>query len=181
MLVISLLAWSGVAVSSAIIETVLTNHDRRGAPAGSRAMDRVMVLMTMVALVVPLALVEPVPLPIAAIGLVCALAGVGLRTWAILSLGLRYVLTPRPVSSRPVVQRRGPYALVRHPGYLGLLAQLLGMGVMLSPVAAALAMVPLVYCCTLRITGEERMLRRELSEYARYQSDVRWKLLPWIL
>jgi protein-S-isoprenylcysteine O-methyltransferase Ste14 len=58
------------------------------------------------------------------LGAPLALAGIALRAWSIRSLGPAFVseaVTPR------VRVRRGPYAIVRHPSELGLLAIALGV------------------------------------------------------
>ncbi len=74
----------------------------------------------------------------------------------------------------------GPYALVRHPGYVGALVSWLGMPLMLcSPwafVPVAVGSATLV----LRTALEDRTLRRELSGYARYARRVRHRLLPGV-
>jgi methyltransferase len=64
-----------------------------------------------------------------AAGLTLFIAAKGLKYWAIGTLGERWtfrVLVP-PGSS---LTRRGPYRLMRHPNYVGVIGELVGMAVM---------------------------------------------------
>ena len=74
----------------------------------------------------------------------------------------------------------GPYALVRHPGYLGLVGWMIGTPLMLASawsfVPATLAIAGIV----LRTALEDRTLRNELAGYAEYVSKVHFRLLPRI-
>jgi protein-S-isoprenylcysteine O-methyltransferase Ste14 len=73
---------------------------------------------------------------------------------------------------------RGPYRIVRHPGYAAGLIVALTSGVALgSWLAAALGWigVPLLLRRTI---AEDRMLRAELPGYAQYSAHVRYRLIP---
>ena len=116
-----------------------------------------------------------------AVGAVMAIAGIRLRTWAMRTLGSRFALTPvaMPTDRRLVVD--GPYAHLRHPGYLGLYLYLGGLGAVLAPVMAFVTLVLLVLLGSLRIRGEENLLRSEFgARYDSYCESVRWRVLPWI-
>lgn len=77
-----------------------------------------------------------------------------------------------------IVVATGPYRVVRHPMYAGLIAGIPGIGLWLGSAAGILASVVPVGVLMARIVFEERMLRRSLSGYARYAAEVRWRLLP---
>jgi protein-S-isoprenylcysteine O-methyltransferase Ste14 len=72
----------------------------------------------------------------------------------------------------------GPYAYVRHPGYVGTIGCALSSGIALgswlsiAPNAIAVALL------LRRISKEERILREELPGYASYQQRVRYRLVP---
>jgi protein-S-isoprenylcysteine O-methyltransferase Ste14 len=74
----------------------------------------------------------------------------------------------------------GPYALIRHPMYLGVtlmfLATPLALGSWVAVPLFFLVPVFLVF----RIRNEEEVLVRELTGYADYCSDVRYRLIPGI-
>jgi protein-S-isoprenylcysteine O-methyltransferase Ste14 len=120
------------------------------------------------------------PALLRAAGLVSFLAG-----WWIVHLALRAnafaVTVVRHQTDRGHdVVTTGPYAIVRHPMYAGIVPSLVGVGLWLGSTAAVLgAAVPILILMT-RIIFEERVLRRTLPEYASYASRVRWRLVPGI-
>lgn len=72
----------------------------------------------------------------------------------------------------------GPYALVRHPGYVS--AFFLVFGIPLS-LGSYWALIPAVLTCVVlvvRTVLEDRMLRAELPGYREYAGRVRYRLLP---
>jgi protein-S-isoprenylcysteine O-methyltransferase Ste14 len=76
------------------------------------------------------------------------------------------------------VVSRGPYRLVRHPGYLGMLLANLATPVLLD---APWTLVPAVVVATLivvRTALEDRTLRAGLAGYAEYAAATRSRLLP---
>lgn len=76
------------------------------------------------------------------------------------------------------VVRDGPYAVVRHPMYAGLVPVMIGMGLWLSSTATVVAAAIPTAILVARALLEERILHAELPEYAAYASAVRWRLLP---
>lgn len=73
----------------------------------------------------------------------------------------------------------GPYALLRHPVYLGELLMLQVVGAASgSRVAQAIcfAAIPLM---ALRILAEERVLALDPA-WGRYARQTRWRLIPWL-
>ena len=54
------------------------------------------------------------------VGLGIAILGIALRVWANRTLGRFYTRTLRVSEDQPLVER-GPYGVIRHPGYLGVL------------------------------------------------------------
>jgi len=77
-----------------------------------------------------------------------------------------------------VVVKTGPYEIVRHPMYAGLVWLILGLALWLGSAAGAVATIVPVAVLALRIVVEERMLVRSLSDYAAYTRSVRWRLVP---
>ncbi len=72
----------------------------------------------------------------------------------------------------------GPYALVRHPMYLGVLTLYLAMPLALGSFWALLAYLPLPFIFAFRIRNEEEVLTRDLPGYAEYRQKVEAKVLP---
>jgi methyltransferase len=81
-----------------------------------------------------------------------------LKYWAILSLGVRWtfrVLVP-PGSTRVLT---GPYRLLRHPNYIGVIGELVGAALMThATVAGTIAVIAFGALIALRIRVEERAL-----------------------
>jgi len=74
----------------------------------------------------------------------------------------------------------GPYAIVRHPMYLGALFYLAGTSLVLGS-WWGLATVPLfALLLAIRIGIEEKTLRAGLEGYDDYTRRVRWRLLPFV-
>ncbi len=76
------------------------------------------------------------------------------------------------------VIQKGPYAIVRHPGYATILLAMLVSGLALN---SLLALIPAVLyaAVTVRVTAiEDRMLQAELTGYADYAARVPYRLVP---
>ncbi len=104
-------------------------------------------------------------------------AGLGLRIWSMRKLGAAYSRTLRTHESQRVVDD-GPYALVRHPGYLGSLLVWLGFALTTrrAQVVAAIASVT-GRAYRRRIEAEEELLIRDLPGYDDYARRTR-RLIP---
>ena len=114
------------------------------------------------------------------IGLLLFLPGTALFSW---SMGVNpfFEKTVRIQSERGHrVIDTGPYAFVRHPGYLGFFGWCLSapflLGSWFALVPAALSVVALI----VRTALEDRTLRGELEGYEAYSERVRYRLLPGI-
>ena len=133
-------------------------------------------------LVAPVVRSLPLPwLPPAAgpIGASLEVAGLGLRVWSMRTLRASYTRTLRTAGDQATVDH-GPYAVIRHPGYLGSLLVWVGFGVTSrSPAAVALVGGLLVRAYERRIRAEERLLERDLPGYAEYARRT-WRLVPLI-
>jgi protein-S-isoprenylcysteine O-methyltransferase Ste14 len=74
----------------------------------------------------------------------------------------------------------GPYRLVRHPMYAGVIPYFLGVPLLLGS-WLGLALVPLlIVVLGIRTVLEERTLRAELEGYNDYAAEVRYRLVPYI-
>ena len=64
-------------------------------------------------------------------GAVLFVAAKGLKIWAIASLGARWTFRVLVLPGRPLVAG-GPYALMRHPNYVGVIGELVGMALVVG-------------------------------------------------
>lgn len=117
---------------------------------------------------------------LAAVALVVALAGMGLRIWAVRTLG-RYFTWFITVYEDHKVIRSGPFRLVRHPAYLGAFFLFVGTLVFLHAwVGAALSAVFQLWAYVRRIRHEEKLMIEEMGEdYVAYTREVK-ALVPLI-
>jgi protein-S-isoprenylcysteine O-methyltransferase len=116
-----------------------------------------------------------VPAPV---GPALMIAAIGLRSWAAWTLGAFYTRTLRTVAGQQVV-RRGPYRIVRHPGYLGTLLMWLGFGLSTGDWLIGIGWAGLMFVLyRRRIAAEETMLERELGEAYRAYSVTTPQLIP---
>lgn len=72
----------------------------------------------------------------------------------------------------------GPYAVVRHPMYLGVLLIYLFTPLALGSYWAILPAVFIIPILVARIRNEERVLERDLEGYRDYRQCTRYRLLP---
>ena len=72
----------------------------------------------------------------------------------------------------------GPYALVRHPMYVGSQLMFLGTPLALGSYWGLLVFVAMMPVFIWRQLDEERFLAKNLPGYADYQRKVRWRLIP---
>ncbi len=111
-----------------------------------------------------------------------ALLGAGLlvRAWAMCTLGRSYTRTLRTMEEQQLVDR-GPYRLVRHPGYTGSLMVWAGYALGLGNwIAMAVTAIVLGAVYAWRITAEETLLSRAFGEpYAEYRRRTK-RLVPYI-
>lgn len=72
----------------------------------------------------------------------------------------------------------GPYALVRHPMYVGVLIMIVGVPLALGSWWGLLFLLLDVPILVLRILDEEKMLASDLDGYTTYVQKVRYRLVP---
>jgi protein-S-isoprenylcysteine O-methyltransferase Ste14 len=114
------------------------------------------------------------------VGLVVFAGGIWLRTAAVLVLGRFFTYTVQVDSEQPVIDT-GPYRLIRHPSYTGLLMASLGVGIALDNwLSIAACLLPPLVGFTLRLLHEERVLAEQLGEpYRSYMRRTK-RLVPWL-
>ncbi len=72
----------------------------------------------------------------------------------------------------------GPYAYVRHPGYVGFAGWMLSTPLLLASAWAFVPALLAVILLVIRTALEDRTLRAELPGYAEYAARVRFRLIP---
>jgi protein-S-isoprenylcysteine O-methyltransferase Ste14 len=113
-------------------------------------------------------------------GIILMILGIFIRQWSIRVLGVFFSVDVGIQKGQKVIQN-GPYKLVRHPSYTGLLLTLIGIGLALQSLGAVIIII-LVFSVTFgyRIHVEEKLLISKLNgEYIQYMARTK-RLIPYI-
>ena len=78
------------------------------------------------------------------------------------------------------VVEHGPYAIVRHPMYLGVLLTAIGSGPAVGSWWAGLVLLPIIPIFIRRTRLEDRLLHEELPGYREYAQRTRWRIVPGV-
>jgi protein-S-isoprenylcysteine O-methyltransferase Ste14 len=112
-------------------------------------------------------------------GLVIVALSMGLFTWAALVNPFFSSVTRIQDERGQRVISAGPYAIVRHPAYAGLILYAAGGGLALNSLLSIIPILVLLLPTTVYQTMvEDRMLQGELAGYAEYAAKVRYRLIP---
>jgi len=114
------------------------------------------------------------------LGIAIVLFGAAFRDWSIVSLG-RWFRREVTIEPGQRLVRRGPYRVLRHPSYTGLILIFAGFGLAIgSWVGAAAALVVVLAGLVPRIRVEERALANTFgAEYTEYASSTA-RLVPGV-
>ncbi|HEY0368622.1 MAG TPA: isoprenylcysteine carboxylmethyltransferase family protein [Chthoniobacterales bacterium] len=112
--------------------------------------------------------------------IVLFVAGLAVRWWSIIVLG-RFFTVDVTIEKDHQLIEAGPYQLVRHPSYTGVLLAFVGWGLSLHNwLSLVLLLVPIFIVFTHRMNVEEDALRGALGErYATYMRRTK-RLFPFI-
>jgi protein-S-isoprenylcysteine O-methyltransferase Ste14 len=115
------------------------------------------------------------------LGIFLMFLGILVRQWAIAVLGRFFSLTVRVAEDHRVVEK-GPYRLVRHPSYTGVLITFIGLGLAVQSWGALLVLLG-VFSLSFgyRMRVEEKTLLSELGEnYANYMKRTK-RIIPYLI
>jgi protein-S-isoprenylcysteine O-methyltransferase Ste14 len=117
---------------------------------------------------------------VAWVGVVSCVAGLGFCIWARFTLGRNWSGAVTLKEGHELIER-GPYRLVRHPIYTGLLAMFLGTVIVLGHVAGITGLVLVFVSFWIKLRDEERiMLNQFPDQYAAYQLRAK-RIIPFVL
>ena len=122
----------------------------------------------------------PHTLAVEAAGLALTIAGCLFAIWARVTLGSNWSGLPKVKQEHELIVK-GPYALVRHPIYSGLLLGLAGTFIAVGTLGGVLVWVLMAISYAIKMRQEERLMRETFPEaYPEYRRRVK-ALIPWIL
>ena len=178
-----------VWIVSELFGAVLVPRLRRRGGATRVKRDRgsgaLIIFTVFVSIIIALSLgyagVGPLPDWIFYPGIFLMLLGIFVRQWAIAVLGRFFSLTVRVTEDHRVVVK-GPYRLVRHPSYTGVLITFIGLSLAVQSLGALLVLLGVfVVSYGYRMRVEEKALLSELGEdYANYMKRTK-RLIPYII
>jgi protein-S-isoprenylcysteine O-methyltransferase Ste14 len=181
------LVWLVVAVAAGAIEIVGYTRQRAEATKRDRGSIFVLricaipgiILLVLSLKIAPGAEIRP-PLVSVVAGIVIFSAGEAMRVWAKVALGRYFTYTVMTSSDQPVITS-GPYRILRHPSYTGLLLIAIGAGAVwgnwLGLAALTLAILAgLAY----RIHVEEKALLADLGGRYRAYAEHHKRLIPFV-
>ncbi|RAX37663.1 isoprenylcysteine carboxylmethyltransferase family protein [Rhizobium tropici] len=155
--------------------------------AGTKRWDVILVSLICLGLVaeIPVATLDSgrmswsaMPISVVILGYILLGAGIALGTWA---QAVNRFFEPGVRLQRERGQRvisTGPYAFVRHPGYVSAIMVFAGLALAL---ASWWALIPAAWATALlilRTSWEDALLHAELEGYADYARRVRFRLAP---
>ncbi|KRE89714.1 isoprenylcysteine carboxyl methyltransferase [Frateuria sp. Soil773] len=182
----TVIAFSLSAMVLARVNPVIYRARSRFQP-GTERWDKVLLALMLPAMIaeIPLDTLDAgkmgwsvVPFSIVLFGYALLGVGIALGTWA---QAVNRFFEPGVRLQRErgqYVVSSGPYAIVRHPGYVSALMVFAGLALSLASwwalIPAALASVILI----VRTSWEDALLRAELDGYADYAKRIRFRLVP---
>jgi protein-S-isoprenylcysteine O-methyltransferase Ste14 len=115
------------------------------------------------------------------LGIFLMILGIIIRQWSIAVLGNFFSVDVGTQKGQKVV-KNGPYKLVRHPSYTGILLTIIGIGLALQSWAAVIIIIlGFIFGFSYRIHVEEKLLVSKLGdEYIKYMKETK-RLIPYIL
>jgi protein-S-isoprenylcysteine O-methyltransferase Ste14 len=114
------------------------------------------------------------------IGVVLCVGGFLFCIWARFTLGRNWSGIVTFKGGHELITR-GPYAIVRHPIYTGMLAMIVATVLVLGHIAGIIALPLVLVSLWIKLRYEEKlMLQKFPDEYAAYQQRVK-RLIPFVL
>jgi protein-S-isoprenylcysteine O-methyltransferase Ste14 len=130
---------------------------------------------------VPILGLKIVPEQIAWLGLAMCVLGVSFAIWSRHTLAANWNISATGMEAYQTLIQTGPYAIVRHPIYLGMLLATLGTALTIGELRAFFNLFGLIPEAWKKLNQEEGILQKQFPDkYLNYQHRVK-KLIPGIL
>jgi len=160
-------------------------RSQRGEATGSRVLHMVLIVSAFALVFVPwpgvlaYPLLAPSPL-LFWVGLAVQALGLGFAVWARVHLGLNWSGSITVKHDHELI-RSGPYGIVRHPIYTGIIVGIIGSAVAFGQLRGLIAIILVLAAYLRKIRIEERWLVEQFGpDYTTYQREVK-SLIPFVL
>jgi len=188
-LIVNLIGMFGGIIIVAAYNPELLNHRGRSRRKGTKLWDKILVRIYgltgfyLVYYVIGWDIKYHPPslgIGFAVLGSALYIAGSIIMHWAMLA-NKHFEVTVRIQKDRNhKVVTKGPYQIVRHPGYVGAILWTISPPLIVGSAVALIPAVVSVGLLVVRTILEDRMLYRQLDGYSEYAATVKYKLLPWL-
>jgi protein-S-isoprenylcysteine O-methyltransferase Ste14 len=111
-------------------------------------------------------------------GLALTILGIGFAIWARFTLGRNWGM-PMTLREKPELVTRGPYAVVRHPIYTGVIAGLIGSALAVGVYWFAIVLIASLYFDLSARREERDMAERFPDTYPAYRARTK-RLIPFV-
>lgn len=186
-IVVFLTSVNAIGVYLAIKDPALLERRKKGGPAAEQNMAQKIIMSF--AIIVNIALLvfsaldhrfgwSPVPTYVSLAG--DALVALGLFIDLIVFRENSFGGSTVEVFESQKVISTGPYALVRHPMYVGVLVMVIGVPLALGSLWGLVFLALTIPVLIWRILDEERLLEKDLPGYVEYARNVRYRLVPYL-
>ena len=112
------------------------------------------------------------------VGFVCMVIGAAFAVGGVFRLGPNLSVLPYPKDCADLIET-GPYAVVRHPIYSGLILGAFGWGLYLNAGLTLVWALGLFVLFDAKSRKEEAWLSEKFAGYGEYRTRVK-KLIPWV-
>ena len=113
-------------------------------------------------------------------GVVTLVAGIGIGAWSMVILGKDLTIFPHPVEEARLVDQ-GPYRLVRHPIYFGVILGAVGLALAFANPAAVLVALVFIPFFMAKTGFEEDALVDNVPGYREYRSTIPYRIIPRVM
>ena len=114
------------------------------------------------------------------IGLIPCLLGLAISIWSRLLLGTNWSLSVQKKEKHELIIR-GPYKLVRHPIYTGLLLMFCGNALIVGDYRAIIAVLIVFVSFWFKLKKEEKLLTEVFGDNYREYMQKTKRMIPWLI
>mgnify|MGYP000132994786 CR=1 FL=1 len=116
----------------------------------------------------------PIPWFMYALAIFIFVMGMGIVLWSMIENP--YFSTRVEKDEDHLIISSGPYQVIRHPGYLGMMTYLAVVPIILGSLYAMIPTIIILVLCYIRMRFEDNFLKKNLKGYIDYQQHVKHRL-----
>lgn len=115
-----------------------------------------------------------------ALGFLMMTGGLIFRIWSIRTLGEHFTAAVQTSDQQELITT-GPYAIIRHPSYLGAYLAIIGSAIFLcTPLGTLVSIAAMSYAYERRISAEEKALAARFGESWQAYKAHTFRMLPYV-